>query len=460
MSQDQTRNSDDTPSATSPASAAGSPAPRRDTRLDNYVNNYATRTHGMQASAVRSLFAVANRPEVVSLAGGMPNISDLPLDVVGSALNELVVNHGTQAMQYGSGQGELVIREQICEVMAEEHINAHPDDVTITTGSQQALDLVTRIFCDPGDVILAEAPSYVGALGTFKSYQTDVVHVAMDDDGLDPVALREAIVALKSAGRRVKFLYTIPNFNNPAGITQPVERRREILAVAREHDLLVVEDNPYGLLNFESSPIPAMRALDDGVLYLGSFSKTFAPGFRVGWVLAPHGVREKLVLAQESATLCPPVFSQFAVSAYLAKHDWRAQIKSFNQMYSERRDSMLAGLTENMPEGTTWTRPSGGFFVWVTLPEGLDAQAMLPRAVSARVAYVPGPAFYADELGSRNMRLSYCFPTAERIREGTRRLGEVIGNELEVLRTFGLQGQQNQRPASLRSTPAPTPNQQ
>ena len=240
-------------------------------------------------------------------------------------------------------------------------------------------------------------------------------------------------------GKRVKFLYTIPNFNNPSGITQPLERRRQVLDVATRHDLLIVEDNPYGLLNLESDPIPAIRSLDsERIIYLGSFSKTFAPGFRVGWALAPHAVREKLVLAQESATLCPPVFSQFAISSYLDSWDWRRQITSFKDMYRARRDAMLEGLSEHMPAGTTWTRPAGGFFVWVTLPEGLDSQAMLPRAVTARVAYVPGPAFYADGFGTRFMRLSYCFPTPERIIEGTRRLGEVLHEELEMRRTFGL----------------------
>jgi DNA-binding transcriptional MocR family regulator len=411
---------------------------RRDTRLDSYVDRYAARTHGMTASAIRALFAVANRPEVVSLAGGMPNIADLPLDAVGSILGELVTSNGRVAMQYGSGQGEPMMRENICEVMKLEGISAHPDDVTVTVGSQQGLDLVTRIFCDPGDVVLCEAPSYVGALGVFRSYQAEVVHVAMDEQGLDPVALEQAIGALQAAGKKIKFLYTIPNFHNPAGVSQTLERRTRVLEVAKAADLLVIEDNPYGLLGFEGGPVPAMRSLDaDTVVYLGSFSKTFAPGFRIGWVLAPHAVREKLMLAQESSTLCPPVFSQFAISSYLARHDWRGQIKIFAEMYRERRDAMLEGLASHMPAGTTWTVPQGGFFVWVTLPPGLDSQAMLPRAVTARVAYVPGTAFYSDGFGSRNMRLSYCYPTPARIIEGTRRLGEVLQYEASVNETFG-----------------------
>lgn len=428
---------------------------RRDTRLDPYIDAYAERTHGLTVSAVRALFAVANRPEVVSLAGGMPNIADLPREALGRAVDRLIAERGTQAMQYGSGQGEPFMREKIVEVMAEEHIRAHADDVVVTCGSQQALDLVTRVFCDPGDVVLAEAPSYVGALGTFHAYQCQVVHVAMDDAGLDPVALRGALVSLKAAGKRVKFLYTIPNFQNPTGVTQTVERRRAILEIAREHDLLIIEDNPYGLLTLGPAPLPALRSMDaDNVIYLGSFSKIFAPGFRVGWVLAPHAVREKLVLTQEAATLCPPVFSQFAIATYLDEFDWRSQITAFRDMYRARRDAMLGGLEEHMLEGTTWTQPDGGFFVWVTLPEGLDSQAMLPRAVTARVAYTPGTAFYADGMGSRNMRLSFCFPTPERILEGTRRLGEVLVQEQEMHRTFGL-GTTTTRHHDLTAGPAP-----
>jgi 2-aminoadipate transaminase len=407
-------------------------------RLDGWVDNYAARTHGMTVSEIRALFSVVSRPEVVSLAGGMPYIPALPLDAVAGAVEQLVAQRGAVALQYSSGQGDATLREQICQVMALEGIEAHPDDVVVTTGSQQALDLVTRIFIDPGDVVLAEAPSYVGALGTFAAYQADVVHVPMDDAGLVPDALRAAIAAVTATGRRPKFLYTIPNFHNPAGVSLAVERRREILAIAQEAGVLVFEDNPYGLLGFDGEPLRALRADDpEGVVYLGSFSKTFAPGFRVGWALAPHAVREKLVLASESAILCPSAFAQMAVSGYLATQPWQEQVKVFRELYRERRDAMLDALGGLFPAGARWTVPDGGFYVWLTLPEGLDAKAMLPRAVTARVAYVPGTAFYADGQGRSTMRLSYCFPEPERIREGVRRLAGVVEQELELLATFG-----------------------
>lgn len=420
-------------SGTPTSSAAG-------TRLDPWLGSYAERTHGMRSSEIRALFAVANRPEVVSLAGGMPFLDGLPLDALSQVAASVVAERGLQALQYGSGQGDQTLREQILEVMALEQITAHPDDVVVTTGSQQALDLVTRVFVDPGDVVVAEAPSYVGALGVFRAYQADVVHVAIDEHGLVPAALEETLVALAAAGRRTKFLYTVPNFHNPAGVSLALERRPQILEIARRYGVLVLEDNPYGLLGFDRDPWPALRSYDeDGVIYLGSFSKTFAPGYRVGWAVAPHAVREKLVLASESAILCPSNASQIAISSYLSTCDWRGQVKSYREMYRERRDAMISALSEHLPEAS-WTVPDGGFYTWVRLPEGLDARDMLPRAVTARVAYVPGTAFYYDGTGADHMRLSFCYPTPERIREGVRRLAGVVSGERELVELFGTGG--------------------
>lgn len=406
--------------------------------LDAHRDRYAQRTAGMTASEIRALFAVASRPEVVSLAGGMPNLAALPLDSLATEVARLISDDGQAALQYGSAHGVPELREQICEIMAAEGITGHPDDVMVTVGSQMALDMVTRLFCDPGDVVLAEGPSYVGALGSFAAYQAKVVHVAMDDDGLQPEALRHAIAEVTARGERIKFLYTIPNFHNPGGVTLAVERRAEILEICRKHDILVLEDNPYGLLGFDGQTYPALRSLDpENVVYLGSFSKTFASGLRVGWVLAPHAVREKLVLAAESATLCPPTLNQMIVSRYLTTHDWKGQIKTFREQYRERRDAMLGALEQHMPAGCTWTKPDGGFYVWLTAPEGVDTKAMLPRAVTQRVAYASGTGFYADSFGARQMRLSYCYPTPERIREGVRRLANTLTDEMELVRTFG-----------------------
>ncbi len=412
--------------------------PRPGSRLDPWIGSYADRAVGMKASEIRALFAVASRPEVVSLAGGMPYVDALPLDTLADTAARLIRDRGASALQYGSGQGDVILREQILDVMSDVGVIAHPDDVIVTTGSQMALDLVVRVFCNPGDVVLVESPSYVGALGIFQAYECDVVHVPMDEHGLVPEALSETIDRVRADGRTIKMIYTIPSFHNPAGISQPAERRKEILEVALREDLLVLEDDPYALLGFEGHIPRAIRAEDaEQVVYLGSFSKTLASGLRVGWAVAPHGVREKLVLAAEAAVLCPSNFTQGVVSEFLATQPWRDQVAVFRDLYRERRDALLDSLATHMPPGTHWTHPEGGFYSWLTLPEGLDATAMLPRAVNALVAYVPGTGFYVDGQGRRNLRLSYCYPEPERIREGVRRLAGVIDEELDISATFG-----------------------
>ena len=398
---------------------------------ENLQERYAHRAAHMKPSEIRSLFAVASRPEIVSLAGGMPNLSAIPMDMMAGIVETLIKDHGQEALQYGSGQGHPQLREQICDVMALEGIKANPNDVLVTTGSQQALDLISRIFIDPGDVVLVEAPSYVGALGTFAQYEASVVHVEMDQNGLIPEALRQAIKTLRYQGRRIKFLYLIPNYQNPAGVLLPADRRTEILDICRTEKIFIVEDNPYGLLGFDRPSPNAMRSEDsENVIYLGSFSKTIVPGFRIGWALVPQSLKEKLVIASESSILCPSNFSQMAIASYLANQPWREQIASFCALYKVRRDAMLSALDAYFPKAATWTKPAGGFYVWVTLPPEIDTKAMVPKAIAAKVAYVPGTAFYADGFGSWSLRLSYCYPTPERITQGVMALSKVVEQEM------------------------------
>ena len=399
-------------------------------RLDPWFDAYADRAHNLRASEIRALFSVVSRPEVVSLAGGMPNLKDLPLESLAET---------AQALQYGSGQGWEPLREQLVSVMTYDGIiGADPDDVVITTGSQQALDLMAELFINAGDVVLAESPSYVGALGCFRARQADVVHVDLDEDGLIPEALEETIRRLKSAGRAIKFLYTIPNFQNPAGVTLTLERRQRIAEICMREHVLILEDNPYGLLGFHSDPLPAIHSFSpEGVVYLGSVSKMFAPGMRIGWALAPHAIRAKLILASEAAILSPGMFGQMFLSSYLNNYDWYGQVKVYRAMYAERCKAMLDALDEYMPE-CSWTKPVGGFYTWVTLPEGLNARSMLPRAVKAQVAYVSGTAFYYDGRGTDHMRLSFCYPEPDRIREGVRRLAGVVNAEKQLVDMFGV----------------------
>jgi DNA-binding transcriptional MocR family regulator len=427
------------------------------TTQDDYTDRYARRVRGMTTSEIRALFAVASRPEVVSLAGGSPYIAALPLDAVGDMLGRLASEHGAVSLQYGIGQGTVELRERICEVMGLSGIEgASPDDVVVTVGGQQALDLIARLFLDPGDVVLAEGPTYVGALGVFQAAQARVHHVAIDAEGLIPEALAEAIAATDG---RAKFLYTIPTYQNPAGVTLSEARREQVLDICERAGLLVVEDDPYGMLSFSGeAPLPLRARRREGVLYVSTFSKTFAPGLRVGWVLAPHAVREKLVMASEASILCPSAFAQSAVTQYLSTMPWREQVKIYREIYRERRDALLDALQEKMPTGSSWTRPEGGLFVWATLPDGLDSKAMMPRAIAARVAYVPGTGFFADGTGRQHMRLNFSFSAPERLREGVRRLAGVMEQDLAMRAVFGpgaALGSHRRRGPAAADTPGP-----
>lgn len=392
----------------------------------------------MTASEIRALFAVASRPEVVSLAGGMPFTAALPFDVIGEVAAEVLAKEGPAALQYGGGQGDPRLRDVFVELMSMEGIHASADDVVVTVGSQQALDLLARMFCDPGDVIVAEGPSYVGALSAFSQYQVEVRHASLDDDGLDPDALAIALSQLDREGKRVKFIYTVPNFHNPAGVTMSAERRGLVLELARQHNALIIEDNPYGRLGFENDPPPALRSHDpDNVVYLGSLSKIFCPGLRIGWALVPPALRERMVMVKEAADLSSSNFAQAMAFRYFAQYPWRETLKELRVIYRERRDAMLGALEEEFPPGVRWTRPTGGFYVWADLGSQLDTRSMLAKAIAARVAYVPGGAFYADGQGASCLRLSYCYPTPEEIREGVRRLAGVIEEEFDLLRALG-----------------------
>jgi len=400
---------------------------------DLWSDNYASRANGLSASEVRALFAVVSRPEVVSLAGGMPFVPALPKERMIESFNTLMADRSNQALQYSGGQGDPILREHVREIMGLEGIESNVDDIVITTGSQHGLDLVSSLFLDPGDVVLAEGPSYVGALGVFRARQAHIEHVYTDLEGISPEALNSTIERVQAAGKKIKFLYLVPNFANPSGVTLSPDRRSKVLEICRRHHILVLEDNVYGLLYFENRAPDALRSLDeDGVIYLGSFSKILVPGFRVGYVLAPPSIREKLVLANESAVLCPRAFSQMMISEYLSNNDWKAQIEVFRGEYRQRRDAAQAAMKEFLPNLTT-TNPGGGFYLWVDLPMGINSKTMLPRAVDNLVAYTPGTAFYGNGTGQEFLRISYSYPTPENIRVGIERLAKTINEELSTI---------------------------
>jgi len=379
------------------------------------------------------LFAVVSRPEVVSLAGGMPFVPALPKERMIESFNSLMSDRSNLALQYSGGQGDPILREHIREIMGLEGIESDVDNIVITTGSQHGLDLVSSLFLDPGDVVLAEGPSYVGALGVFRARQAHIEHVYTDLEGISPEALNQTILRVQAAGKKIKFLYLVPSFANPSGVTLSAERRSKVLEICRRHHILVLEDNVYGLLYFENKAPDALRSLDeDGVIYLGSFSKILVPGFRVGYVLAPPSIREKLVLANESAVLCPSAFSQMMISEYLSNNDWKAQIDVFRGEYRQRRDAAQAAMKEFLPDLTT-TNPDGGFYLWVDLPKSINSKTMLPRAVENLVAYTPGTAFYGNGTGQEYLRISYSYPTPENIRVGVQRLAKTINEELSTV---------------------------
>ncbi|MFM1783987.1 MAG: hypothetical protein RLZZ579_264 [Actinomycetota bacterium] len=406
------------------------------TTFDGWKHAYAARAANLSVSEVRALFSVVSRPEVVSLAGGMPDVSALPSDLVDKAYNSMMANRRNYALQYGGGQGDLKLREQIIELMKLEGIHGSVEDVMITTGSQHALELLADLFLDAGDAVLVEAPSYVGAVGIFRHKEAHIEHVFTDEDGISPEALAEAADRLIEQGKKVKLLYLVPNFANPSGVTLSAERRTKVLELCRERGILIVEDNPYGQLYFEAAPPKALRAHDEqGVIYLGSFSKILSPGLRVGYVLAPPAIREKLVLANESAVLSPATFAQMMVSEYLSVADWQGQISTYRKLYKEKRDAALEALEQYLPNIKT-TKPAGGFFLWLTLPEGLHSKEMLPLAVTELVAYTPGTAFYGDGRGANNIRVCFSHPTPERVKLGIQRLAKVINLQLELQETF------------------------
>ena len=406
-------------------------------KLDPYLDRYASRTRGMSASEIRALFSVASRPEIVSLAGGAPYTEAIDRDAVAEVTAQVIAESGPTALQYSGGPGDPDLRECLVHVMAAEGIPAHADDILVTVGGQQGLDLIAKLFIDPGDIVLAEAPSYVGALGAFQAYQADVLHVPMDEDGVDPAKLEDLLDRLAADGRTPKFFYTIPNHQNPAGVSLSERRRFALAEIARRRDLLLVEDNPYGLLDFKEERRTALRALaPEHVAYVGTLSKIFAPGIRVGWTATAQPIREKLMLLKESADLCQSNLTQFIAARWLRTQPWQRQIDVYRDLYRARCDALLTELEAELPVGCSWSVPTGGFFVWVNLPPGLDSKQLLAKSIGARVAYVPGRGFYADGSGAGQLRLSFCLPPEDRIREGVRRLASVIRGELELVRAI------------------------
>jgi 2-aminoadipate transaminase len=396
----------------------------------------------MKSSAMREMMALTERPDVISLAGGLPDTTTFPPKLYAKLMASVAADSTARALQYGPTEGMEATVECIVEVMAAEGTAVDPSEVLVTTGGQQVIDLVCKTLIDPGDVIVAEAPTYPGAVPTFSAYQAQVEQIEMDADGMPIDALESVLDRLHEQGRRPKFIYTIPNFHNPGGVTMSLPRRRRLVEVARERELLVLEDNPYGLLRYEGEPLPTLYSLDaqaagqggtsDLVIYLGTFSKILSPGLRLGWAVAPRAVLEKLNLGKQGADLCSSPMTQLFVSAYFSQCDWRDYLETLKSLYRRRRDVMLEALEEHFGGRANWTRPDGGLFIWATLDGDVDTTDLLAR--SEGVAFVPGRAAYTDgHSGSSSMRLNFAGVADEDIRKGVRRIGEALGGQAGLL---------------------------
>ncbi len=420
--------------------------------LKRYEGSFAARTRGMRSSAMRDMMSLTERPEVISLAGGLPETKTFPPELYAKLMSKVAVESTARALQYGPTEGMACTVECIVEVMAAERTSVDPDEVIVTTGGQQVIDLMCKAFIDPGDTIVAEAPTYPGAVPTFDAYQANVVQIEVDSDGMPIDELEATLDRLDSEGRTPKFIYTIPNFQNPGGVTMSLPRRHRLVEVAREREILVLEDNPYGLLRYEGDPLPTLHSLDaiaakrggasDFVVYLGTFSKILSPGVRLGWAVAPRPVMEKLNLCKQGADLCSSPVTQLFVAAYFEERSgntprWITHLESQNELYRRRRDAMLEALGEHFGTAASWTKPQGGLFIWATLPDYIDTTDLLARALESEgVAFVPGRSAYLDGRGASSMRLNFAGVPEDDIREGIRRIGKVVREQVGLFGTL------------------------
>lgn len=396
-----------------------------------WPNRYTRRATAMKSSAIRELLKVTQRPDMISFAGGLPAPEFFPIPEIQSACAKVLAEQGSAALQYSTTEGFLPLRQFVADELKRYGAAVGPENVLITSGSQQALDLVGKLLIDPGDLVVVEAPTYVGGLQAFNLYEPQYWAVPVDEEGLRTEFLADALRA------RPKFLYILPNFQNPSGVTMSLQRRQELLSLASEYDVTVVEDDPYCELRFEGETISPLMVLDpENVIYLGTFSKTLSPGLRLGWIVAPAEVIVKLVQLKQGTDLHTGGLTQLIAcevvrGGFLEKH-----VKQLREVYRQRRDVMLQALEEFFPEEATWTHPQGGMFLWVTMPSGFDCADLLKAAVQANVAFVPGNSFFPGSgEGARHIRLNFSNATPDRIREGIRRLSVAARKQIGEMRT-------------------------
>ena len=399
---------------------------------------YSQNVKGMKRSAIRELLKLTADPEIISFAGGLPSPESFPVDDLKKVVEDVLQNEAKSALQYGATEGDSLLRELLVERYRKQGFEIGLDNLVITTASQQALDLLAKIFIDRGDKVIVGLPSYLGGLSAFNSYGAELVGIHLDEDGMSAVELEKKLKELKEKGEKPKFIYIIPDFQNPAGITMPESRRLKIIEIAKKYDILIVEDSPYREIRFEGKDQKSLFALDGSgqVITLGTFSKIFVPGFRIGWVIADEKITDKFVMAKQATDLCTAPFVQKIAAKYLASEKFESNLANIVESYKEKKKVMIDAFKEFMPKGVNWTDPEGGLFLFVTLPENMDTDELFHKAIEQKVAFVIGSAFHCDDGGKNTMRINFSYMSKEMNREGAKRLAAVI--EAEMKRTGNL----------------------
>ncbi|MGC9336865.1 MAG: PLP-dependent aminotransferase family protein [Candidatus Cloacimonadia bacterium] len=383
---------------------------------------------GMKKSVIRELLKLTAKPEIISFAGGLPSPDSFPVNELKEVIDEVMKNEARIALQYGASEGDPLLIREILKHSQKGGMDVTEENIVITTASQQGLDFIAKLFIERGDKIIVELPSYVGGLGAFNAYGAEMIGVPQDAEGMSAVVLEKELAELKAKGEKPKFIYIVPDFQNPAGMTMTLERRKKIIEIAHQYEVLIIEDSPYRELRFEGESVPTLYSLDNQgqVILLGTFSKIFAPGFRIGWILANPSIIEKIVIAKQSADLCSPPFSQRIIARFMEKGYLYRNIEKIIKMYRQKRDWMMEAFEKYMPEGVTWTRPEGGLFLLVTVPEHIDTDELFHQAIEHNVAFVIGSAFHCDDSGHNTMRINFSYPSQQQIDEGVKRLAQAI----------------------------------
>jgi 2-aminoadipate transaminase len=382
----------------------------------------------IERSAIRELLKITRQPEIISFGGGLPAPDTFPVEELEEITCQLLREKGAVALQYGPTEGEIALREEIAKWMTREKATVKPENILITSGSQQGLDIIAKIFLDPNDSIIVELPSYMGGLQAFSAYRAKMLGVPQDNDGMRMDLLEKALAKLARKGRKPKFIYVVPDFQNPSGVTMTLERRKYLLELARKYEVPVIEDSPYRDLRFVGDSVPMIFSLDkeNYVIALGTFSKLLCPGLRLAWITAPVEWIEPMVVAKQSMDLSSPIFTQLMVAEYLKRGLLPKQVEKIRRLYARRRDLMINALRRYMPKGVEWTEPEGGLFLWVKLPKRMDTTELFPKAVENKVAYVMGSAFHCNGKGQNTMRLNFSYPSEEQIEEGIKRLAKMV----------------------------------